>query len=314
MAKSLAEDIIINILLRLPAKSSVRFKCVYKCWRLKAGDLIPSQRIIIGSRHRPLETIDYETLSTSMHVGARLHKVAAFDKLKSTRFFTLFPSVPIEEDHRRPKRSRRREKPSGESSIEKRELRKVCVINPSRVVGSCDGLVFLIGPCNFLIYNPTTREYIELPEGDVGVGNWAVAIFSLKSGSWRSIQVEEKKHSHIKFISLGVYWNGALHWCVYDLSIKDNWETVIMSFHLLEEKINKVLQVPEVDKDIDSWELGIHGPNLFIFNCGHHTCIEAWKTGEYGRGATWTKWFSVSPFRRSPSYAQGVEKSFFGLI
>ncbi|KAL3726849.1 hypothetical protein ACJRO7_031707 [Eucalyptus globulus] len=112
MTESFSEEIIIDILLRLPAPSLVRFKCVCKWWRslisdpgfvqshlqrLKAGDSIPSQKII-------------------GHVVVP-HRIKPF-------------------------------------------------WNP-RVVGSCDGLVCLIGPCSFLIYNPTTREYVELPGSDV---------------------------------------------------------------------------------------------------------------------------------------------------
>ncbi|KAF8016032.1 hypothetical protein BT93_H1554 [Corymbia citriodora subsp. variegata] len=62
----------------------------------------------------------------------------------------------------------------------------------------------------------------------------------------------------------GVYWNGALHWCVIDAS-KEKMESVIMSFDLLEDKFQQVLQVPEVHRDIRFKGLGIHGSNLFIY-------------------------------------------------
>lgn len=39
------------------------------------------------------------------------------------------------------------------------------------VVGTCDGLVCLIVPSNFLMYNPTTKECIELPGPDFGDQN-----------------------------------------------------------------------------------------------------------------------------------------------
>ncbi|KAF8015779.1 hypothetical protein BT93_H1345 [Corymbia citriodora subsp. variegata] len=308
MAKNLPKDIIIDILLRLPAKSLVRFKCVCKGWqslisdqgfaklhlqRLNAGDLIPSQRIIIGRPERPLQTIDYEALD-----GGEGHTV-------------------VPHTHR---------------------------INPSRVVGSCDGLVLLIGPCNFLIYNPTTRVYIELPdsnfvdqnelynilgyqifcgfgydsqfddykivEGKFGLGNWEVAIFSLKSGFWRRIQVqypEEKKRRDVALHGPGVYWNGALH------CINGKWEALIMSFDLSEEKIHRVLPVPEVDeidcRAADSWGLGIHGPNLFIYKCSHRTGIEAWITDVNGRGASWTRWFSVD-FNAIINYFDSFQEKF----
>ncbi|XP_048133133.1 F-box/kelch-repeat protein At3g06240-like [Rhodamnia argentea] len=74
LAESFTEDIVVEILSRLPIKSLMRFKCVNKRWRclisdrgfaklhlqrLNAGDITPSQRIVKSS---PLETIDYELL------------------------------------------------------------------------------------------------------------------------------------------------------------------------------------------------------------------------------------------------------------
>ncbi|XP_039155268.1 F-box protein CPR1-like [Eucalyptus grandis] len=132
MAESIPEDVVVDILLRLPAKSLVRFKWVCKQWRslisdrafakwhlqrLKAGDLIPSQRIIIGGGIGPLKTVDYEALD-----GGGEGRVVVPHGIK-----------PLQE---------------------------------SRIVGSCDGLLCLIGPSNFVIYNPTTREYIGLPGSD----------------------------------------------------------------------------------------------------------------------------------------------------
>ncbi|KAI3413004.1 Pre-mRNA-processing factor 19 [Psidium guajava] len=81
MGENFTDDIFIDIFSRLPAKSLMRFKCVGKRWRslisglisdrsfvkshlqrLKAGDLIHSQRIVVGIGYGPLETVDYEAL------------------------------------------------------------------------------------------------------------------------------------------------------------------------------------------------------------------------------------------------------------
>ncbi|KAL3726858.1 hypothetical protein ACJRO7_031715 [Eucalyptus globulus] len=291
MAESMPEDIVVDILLRLPAKSLVRFKCVCKRWRslisdrafanshlqrLKAGDLIPSQRFIISGCNGSLKTVDYEALDDGGGEG---------------RMVVPHGIKPLWEP---------------------------------RIVGSCDGLVCLLGPSNFVIYNPTTRECIELPgpnfvdrvrlSGVSGFGydsqsddyklvadassssdeNWKLAIFSLKSGSWRSIELPFQEEFN-ELTGQGVYWKGALHWHVYVLCMYDKREGVIMSFDLLEEKFHEVLPVPvpEVDEDICLLGLGIHGANLFIYNCTHDRRIEGWITDEYGRGASWTKLFSV---------------------
>lgn len=78
-----------------------------------------------------------------------------------------------------------------------------------------------------------------------------------------------------------------------------------------------MLPVPEVDDDIVPLVLGIHRVNLFIYNSAHDPHIEAWTTEEHGRGASWTKVFSVdcSAFinwntpRKNPS---PMEKLFSG--
>lgn len=129
-------------------------------------------------------------------------------------------------------------------------------------MGSCDGLVCLIVPSNFLIYNPTTQERIEFPGSDFadqnelfggvrcelfrGFGydcrsndykivegvasvsdeNWEVAIFLLMPGSWRRIkgQLQEEVQSPVEFSGQRVYWKGVLHQCVPGWSINNKWE------------------------------------------------------------------------------------------
>ncbi|KAK3416994.1 hypothetical protein EUGRSUZ_H02747 [Eucalyptus grandis] len=267
MAESIPEDVLIDILLRVPAESLVRFKLV--CKRLKAGDLIPRQRILIGG----YQTIDFKTLD------ANEGRVAVPHNIK-----TIKPD------------------------------------SNWRIVGSCDGLVCFLVSGIFLIYNPTTREYRELPSSDFeedcelldrnnesfyGLGYdprsddykivegiheyfdrfWGAAIFSLKSGSWRRIYFPIEEIEEI------VYWKGALHWHVYGL-----WdETGILSLDLSEEKFHQVLLAPKVETDGRSrpcMNLGIHGTSLFIYSSyGNH--VHTWITDEYGRGGSWTKWFSV---------------------
>ncbi|KAL3726851.1 hypothetical protein ACJRO7_031709 [Eucalyptus globulus] len=291
MAESIPEEIVVDILLRLPAKSLGRFKCVCKRWRslisnpgfvrshlqrLKARDSIPSQRIIVGGN--PLKTVDYEALDG-----------CGKGRLVVPHWIKIF-WVP-------------------------------------RIVGSCDGLVCLIDRSSFHIYNPTTREYIELPGSDVvdqnklfygfrselfyGFGydsqsndykivegvslggvDWDVAILSLKSGSWRRIQVQFEEESHLEVFGMGgVYWNGALRWCASYGNLRQR--GMIMSFDLSEEKFHWELPFPEVDGKIDFVGLGIHGASLFIYSSSQDPRIEAWIMDEHGRGGSWTKWFSI---------------------
>ncbi|KAI6676262.1 hypothetical protein NL676_037058 [Syzygium grande] len=137
-------------------------------------------------------------------------------------------------------------------------------------------------------HDPASDDY-KIVRGD-GVEVCEVAVFSLKSGSWRRILIQ--RDSHLFVFYRGLYWNGALHWCVDDKR-SNKTKSVIVSFDLSEEKFRRMLPVPEIDGDILFDGLGIHGANLFI-----HTwdadCFMAWITKEYGRGGSWTKLFSLS--------------------
>lgn len=299
VAYNFSEDIFIEILLRLPAKSLMRFKCVAKQWqslisdrgfvkshlqRLKTGDIISSQRIF---KTTPLETINYEALDGGM--GSDNDRAVV--KYHQPRMGVDVSSCDPE------------------------------------LVGSCDGLVCLSVHGRFVLYNPTTKESRNLPGSDLfrideliqglgydsrsddykivqrkvpenwleGSGEWEVVIFSLKSGSWRRTQARLGRHLSLieTGTGRGVYWNGALHWCVVDES-KEMAEIVIISFDLLEEKFQHVLSVPKVNEDIRFWELGIHGANLLMFHGTYSGCFQAWTTSEYEKGGSWRKLFSVS--------------------
>ncbi|XP_056160611.1 putative F-box protein At3g16210 [Syzygium oleosum] len=285
-SKSLPEDIIIELLSRLPVKSLMRFKCVCKGWRslisdsgfakwhlqrLKAGDIISSQRIL---KTYPIETLDYEALD-----GGR-----SMIKFRNPR-------------------------------IDDRTWDPI-------LVGSCDGLVCLAVIGGFILYNPTTEQLRKIPISDlfqegeffngfgydpasddykvvVGEGDYKVVdgskicqveIFSLKSGSWRRIQVQQE--SRLARDHQGVYWKGALHWCGID-ERRNKRETVIMSFDLSEEKFCQVLPVPEWNGDITFQGLEIHGANLLMYTSNANWFM-AWITDEHGRGGPWTKLFSFS--------------------
>lgn len=267
----------------------MRFKCVSKRWwslisdpgfakwhlqRLKARDVISSQRIL---KTYPIETIDYESLDYNSTV-------------------IKFRKPRIDD----------------------------CTWTPL-LVGSCDGLVCLDVIGGFILYNPTTEEFRKIPTPDlyleekffkgfrydltsddykvvvkgtsgdykVAVGEGSkicqVAIFSLKSCSWRRIQVQQESR-RLADDQKGVYWNGALHWCGID---EGRNKRVIMSFDLSEEIFHQMLSVPEWSGQILYQGLKIHGANLLMYTSNDHW-FTAWITNEHGRGVSWTKLFSFS--------------------
>lgn len=149
-------------------------------------------------------------------------------------------------------------------------------------------------------YDSRSDDY-KIVEAVTGGKKWEVAIFSLKSRSWtKTIHIHLQEETHLSVSRQGVYWEGALHWCVLGSIIDDRVvsgrlmeRTVIISFDLSEERFHQELPVPEVDVGTTLVGLGIHGASLFIYSSGHGPRLEAWIMDEHGRGGSWAKWFSV---------------------
>ncbi|KAK3444031.1 hypothetical protein EUGRSUZ_A00241 [Eucalyptus grandis] len=213
------------------------------------------------------------------------------------------------------------------------------------VVGSCDGLVCFKVRGGFLLYNPTTGESRNVPISDLDLtgegkffhgfgydpafdeykivhvyyvedpGMWWVAIFSLRSGSWRRMMVQLDIHpggfntnyppiySGLGFgwhkSRQGICWNGALHWCLElrELSNIDLYDSkpVIVSFNLSEENFHREIPVPNLDAmmRISIVGLGIHGANLLMYVGTPHFFM-AWIMKENGIGGSWEELYKVS--------------------
>ncbi|KAI6693675.1 hypothetical protein NL676_021385 [Syzygium grande] len=165
-----------------------------------------------------------------------------------------------------------------------------------------------------LIYNPTTKASRELPDyyvqaklysgfgydprsddykivqvglSGLSADEWQVVIYSLKSGCWRSIRAQPESHPANN--RRGVYWSGALHWCVIDWSRNNaDGESMIMSFDLSEEKFRRMLPVPRAAGNMAfAGEgafagLGVHRDGLFIYKGVRDHCFKGWITNEYG--------------------------------
>ncbi|XP_010026698.2 F-box/kelch-repeat protein At3g06240 [Eucalyptus grandis] len=283
VAQSFTEDILIEILSRLPVKSLVRFKCVSKRWRslisephfaklhlqrLILENITPSQKII---KSNPLQTIDYEALDNdevNNHVVVESHDLG-------------------------------KDEPWG-------------------LAGSCNGLVSLAVNDGFLVYNPTTKESRKLPGSDLvaeheffhgfgyssttddykvvhgafskandGSKECVLEIFSLRSGSWRRVPSKDVP----KLSGPGIYLNGSVHWIV-NHGNGSRIEQAIIPFGLATETFEEAIPIPKVEGIVYEG-LGIHRGRLFAYDVTWRLCFEAWIMNEYGKGESWTRLFSV---------------------
>nr|XP_011460304.1 PREDICTED: F-box/kelch-repeat protein At3g23880-like isoform X2 [Fragaria vesca subsp. vesca] len=206
------DDIIVEILLKLPAKSLLRFRCVCKSWRALISD--PS---FVRNHLRRVNTNH-------------------FNLLVGTRWFSQADVISKQDD--------------GGIAITELDY-PVTFSDPGcfMIYGSCNGLVcagFENG--NIIIWNPLTREFKQLPqpeggsthlEGDryvalAGFGydstiedykvirvtrvfdyDTTLQVFTLKTGSWRTNL--EFNHIRLRYYNTrsqtpGFLLNETLHW------------------------------------------------------------------------------------------------------
>ncbi|CAI9104453.1 OLC1v1003122C1 [Oldenlandia corymbosa var. corymbosa] len=165
------EDLIAEILLRLPAKSLVKFKCVSKPWRslISSPEFIKTHLAIASGRddyghHRLIFTV----LSKSRKLRNQLYSVSSL----------LHKSISA--------------------------AKVVNIDNPLQhpesvtVVGSCNGLVCFYNRIGELVLrNPCTREYKKLPDTGIGGGNEA-------GSSWIFGFGYDNLNDDYKLV--GIYW------------------------------------------------------------------------------------------------------------
>lgn len=266
---TLPSELIVDILLKLPAKSLCRFKCVSKSWLAlitnprfaKAHLLTQSQSLSLRKRLIvcpfycypriiPLHLIDHETVyDDKLAVAIRLENCEKIDVFSPDTYAGL------------------------------------------KVYGSCNGLVCLcfntFHCSSFSLLNPSTKEYREIPNFPIkhsqtcptygaccGFGyaehiddykivkfcrcKKVVCIFSWSSNSWK--EVEHDFVWHCSSVIRGVAVNGSIHW-VFD-------GCKIGAFDLVEEKF-KTLPFPDVKSYLaHMYLLQVLGGCLLLFYKG----------------------------------------------
>ncbi|XP_024185413.1 F-box/kelch-repeat protein At3g23880 isoform X2 [Rosa chinensis] len=300
------EDVIAEILARLPVKSLMRFRCVCKSWRALISEsyfvkkhLSYEERGITESAHRlifmldPPLVLDYEALKSMKDDDYGDGDGAGAQFAVTQLDFPVTKSIPD----------------SG-----------------NRVaVGSCNGLVCVQVDCEaIMLWNPCTRDSKILPEPPRVINSeyWyyfygfgydsasddykvirgftdylakkiMIHIFSLKTGSWRSVE-------DIDYVTLimqqGLFLNGALHW-LYNLP---EGCSRILSFDLETERFQKTIPFP-----YDAWfyDLLIYKNCLCVLACPTGTnTFNIWMMKEYGVKESWTEVVQFSFERYAAHY------------
>ncbi|XP_015872919.2 F-box/kelch-repeat protein At3g23880 [Ziziphus jujuba] len=305
------DDIVVDILRRLPVKSLVRFRCVSKSWR----SLISDPTFVRTHLSRLIQShISMGTASSILLSG-------------STTGILSF--LQHHDD--------------GSAAVTA-ELELGLVKNSKyRVKGHCDGLLCLVIDNEqenglLVVYNPSIREHRKLPlppnfhstTESFGIGydptigdykivtvpswycrlkypgyNHRVEIFTLKSksNSWRTLADYETPPY---FVDNGfqtqatINANGGLYWLCLDNKAS---RYVILRFDLVEEKFRVVPTAPDKSCWSITW-LGSLRDSLCVIHSQLATHIHVWSTKD---DETWTKLIIIPTL-------QGVSPSVYSCL
>ncbi|CAJ2634487.1 unnamed protein product [Trifolium pratense] len=294
----LPHELIIQILMRLPVKSLIRFKCVCKLWLTLISDpyfanshfeltaATHTHRIMFISTSPPYQTqsIDYE---------ASLRSASASPSLN----FLL---------------------PQTHPDIE--------------IIGSCRGFILLHCSSEFHIWNPSTGVHKEIPLSpndshldvkylcylygfaydqsrddylvfsmsyDTTLANDNISshleFFSLRDNTWKEIEGTHLPYMHNSdLLRVGSLFNGVIHWLAFR---NDTSMDVIVAFDLKEWKVLDIHLPDEFEGELDDSGLWVFGEFLSLWATDHFDrkgTVEIWVMKEYKVHSSWIKTHVVS--------------------
>ncbi|AES65763.1 F-box protein interaction domain protein [Medicago truncatula] len=280
MSVYLPEEVIKEILLRLPVKTLLRCRCVCKLW---------------------LSIISHPHFSTSHFqlAASPTHKIMVF---KAASAYTQPLSIDFNDD---------------DSSYRSLSLDfKPRPTFPEIIKGSCRGFLLLLNRYDCLyLWNPTTRLKQQIPDSPKTrffLGSYKVddhlepvpssidlKIFSLRAHKWKQIEVA----SHLPYIITDVYefrprvgsfLNGAIHWLVHnsetnrDVIIALDLKETTMSEIALPDDYN-ILYASRLEFDV----LVLNG--LIGVWVANRVTIKIWMMQEYAVHSSWTFYMHSAP-------------------
>lgn len=322
---SLAGDVIVEILLRLPVKSLLRFRTVSKSWYcyLSSRDFIQMHRqqphheklLRVSDRGpRDTPTISFFSLdqkTTTVIADEEIDEIrdSYFDSSSSSSSSSIivvdlpFPSSPDDE---------------------------------VRIVSSCNGLlcVHFNRSSSIILWNPATRKYkflkspdcvsfysdpffpyimfgfvpqtndykvIKVPSSSRKDSNLnpKVWVYALNSDSWEEIGADVLRGLLPKGGS-AVTLNGCLYWMSYSNG-DDNGLDVVTCFDLYNQVFRRIkLPNSDIVTNLTIQKLVVlNGCLSMIIDSGNVNHYEVWVMNEQqGAAESWTKQFDFSPFSK----------------
>ncbi|XP_059441918.1 F-box/kelch-repeat protein At3g06240-like [Corylus avellana] len=235
MSDSLPNEVVTEILSRLPVKSVIRFRCVSKTW----CSLISSPHFIATHLRRALSNPHYPSISNLVlrHFDYRRKEDGS---LAAILVHLLSLGAEIE----------KRSLFIGDASDFRRDpsdsIGSPCLSNCLKVIGSCNGLFCLAQGIDLVLFNPCIQKAISLPRPNIGCGGCGrfnscclhslgfgydpktddykvvrlvyiqgitfslVEIYTHRTGAWRSFTASGPPNNFT--LDENVFFNGAVHW------------------------------------------------------------------------------------------------------
>ncbi|KAL6221262.1 hypothetical protein ACLB2K_009013 [Fragaria x ananassa] len=271
------DDVIAEILVRLPVKSLIRFRCVCKSWRalISAPYFVNRhlRRVTTGlNKNRcnlllpgtSLKSVDYDKLLKYFKIGDLQfdYPVFVFRNLAELLFES---NVGVDLND------------WPENIVPKYSL---------QIYGSCNGLICVeLNYVNILVWNPYTGESKLLPKpnvcNDVTTDMYGFG-YDSSSGDYK-----------------GCLLNEALHWVQLEW---EDWEYIvgakIVSFDLAEEKFEEMVQFPdplsECEECYCSVGIGVIEDCLTVCIEPNESDLSIWMMKEYGVKESWNEVVSIS--------------------
>ncbi|TVT97990.1 hypothetical protein EJB05_56705, partial [Eragrostis curvula] len=284
----LAEDAITEILLRLPAKSVIRFRAVCTAWRRIATD---PHFLAAHARLRPADVLFYTYLEPRRirHARSSVVEMIALDTL------------PVSSDDA----SQRRRLISYSSKYPRK--RGSCLL-----LSSCNGvLLFKDDKGSYILCNPVTRQWAELPwlaHGNRGTGFREYAFYFHQpsseyrlwckrdwfiSGTWDVLCTGATEPRQVDFhgeavrtitdlvVTTPVDLHGRLHWPPHRAPGTDKMEIVMLE--TLSEMF-RTMAGPPISTTTRPINLFDMEGQLVVADLGEMYCINLWFLEDYDAG------------------------------
>ncbi|XP_057427349.1 F-box/kelch-repeat protein At3g23880-like [Lotus japonicus] len=274
-AQHLPQDLITEILLRLPVKSLIRFKAVCKFWRSLISDPLFANSHFELATPRLVFTTDSDYDIQTIDLDGRLHSNPFFEPINLDFLHSFFTFIE----------------------------------------GSCRGFLLLRYYESLHLWNPATRVHrpipsisaIEDPGCQFGFGydsskdDYLVVIvsnhvtpvqfFSLRANVWKYIQSTDLPPLNLCYNHRpGLLLNEAIHWlaCGHDKT-----KNVIVAFDLLERRLLEIPLPDDLACNLKSCALLAHGGLLSVYVKRSDT-LEIFVMEKYKIQSSWTKTIVVS--------------------